>query len=340
MKISELEGFLRRRPTNDTRNSPVRILDMGEPPAPPGGGGGGNRIPDTPRHPPRRPANPERRIILVVAGVIGIIILLLFAGSFVTVIPAGCVGVKDTFGVVDSDVFQPGLHLKNPFTDVVVYSTRTQAYQESSDTISLDILSNEGLKVTVDLTVLYHIVPEEAPHIYKTVGTSYQDIIMRPPVHSVPRDIISRYDAKTLYSANTQDSPDRLRIENDIKSELVSRINAISNENSIGRGIVIEQVAIRNIVLPPVVTSAIENKLSMEQQIQQKQFEVDREKEEANRKIAEATGIAEANRIISNSINDQYLKWYWLQNLKEHTSTAYLQLGEDGFPVALTKGME
>jgi len=275
---------------------------------------------------------------------IGIIIMVVlfvvfFAGSFITVVPAGTIGVKDTFGVVDQNEFPSGIHIKNPFTRVVVMSTRTQPYVEpdSGDTITLDVLSNEGLKVAVGYTVLYRIVPERADELYRTVGENYPLIIMRTPIHAVPRDIISRYDAKTLYSANTLDNPDRLKIEQSVQDEIIRRINHDSNGNYIDRGIVIEQIGLRNIQLPQVVTDSIEAKLSMEQQIAQKKFEVNKEVEEANRKVAEASGIARSNQIISNSLTPEYLKWYWLQNLQNHQSTAYLQLGDDGFPMALTK---
>lgn len=275
---------------------------------------------------------------------IGIIIMVVlfvvfFAGSFITVVPAGTIGVKDTFGVVDQNEFPSGIHIKNPFTRVVVMSTRTQPYVEpdSGDTITLDVLSNEGLKVAVGYTVLYRIVPERADELYRTVGENYPLIIMRTPIHAVPRDIISRYDAKTLYSANTLDNPDRLKIEQSIQDEIIRRINHDSDGNYIDRGIVIEQIGLRNIQLPQVVTDSIEAKLSMEQQIAQKKFEVNKEVEEANRKVAEASGIARSNQIISNSLTPEYLKWYWLQNLQNHQSTAYLQLGDDGFPMALTK---
>jgi len=275
---------------------------------------------------------------------IGIIIMVVlfvvfFAGSFITVVPAGTIGVKDTFGVVDQNEFPSGIHIKNPFTRVVVMSTRTQPYVEpdSGDTITLDVLSNEGLKVAVGYTVLYRIVPERADELYRTVGENYPLIIMRTPIHAVPRDIISRYDAKTLYSANTLDNPDRLKIEQSVQDEIIRRINHDSNGNYIDRGIVIEQIGLRNIQLPQVVTDSIEAKLSMEQQIAQKKFEVNKEVEEANRKVAEASGIARFNQIISNSLTPEYLKWYWLQNLQNHQSTAYLQLGDDGFPMALTK---
>jgi len=276
----------------------------------------------------------DTKFVLTLMGIVFLVIFAVAAWfSMIYSVPAGAVGVQDTFGVVSDEIMQPGLHIKAPWTAIHEFSIRTQKYSEDSDVISIGALSNEGLTIGMGIAVNYHIVPSKVPELYKTVGPGYQAIVMKQPIHSVPRDIISMYDAKTLYSASvTPDNPDRMKIEN----ELYEGISAGMSE----RGIIVEQVFIRNIDLPQSLKDSITAKLQMEQEIARKQFEVQKEREEANRKVAEAQGIADSNRIISGSLTENYLKWYWLQNMQNNEATTYIQTGTDGFPIALTKAVD
>src|SRR4051812_11136566 len=104
-------------------------------------------------------------------GLGGLIILIgLLVGSVVQ-IDAGHVGVKKLYGNVQPDVLYSGLHLINPLVDVESIETRTQNYTMSGvhnegDKVGDDairVLSADGLEVTIDLTVLYRVVPEAAP---------------------------------------------------------------------------------------------------------------------------------------------------------------------------------
>jgi regulator of protease activity HflC (stomatin/prohibitin superfamily) len=261
-------------------------------------------------------------------------ILMAFASSCFVIVPAGNVGVADTFGVVGQTPLQPGLHVKLPWTDVYMFTTQVQKYYDTTtggdkDVAQIDALSNEGLKVTMDIAVNYHIDGNMAPELYRTVGLDYQNVIMKPPVHSVPRDLISKYDAKTLYSASSGNGTEnRAKIEQDLFTGISHQV---LDESGQSRGIVIEQVYLRNIVLPTTLTTAIESKLSMEQQIQQKQFEVQKQNMESDRMRAEAQGIADANKIIANSLTQSYLEWYAIEMMKSHTGATYfIPINSDG----------
>ena len=236
----------------------------------------------------------------------------------VTSIDAGNIGIKDTFGNVDANVFYPGLVVKSPFMNVVQMNTKTQEFTEIYPT-----LTNEGLDVSLDLTILYKLSPIEAVNIYKTVGTSYDDIIIRPQLRSVVRDIVAEYEAKDIYSS------DRTTIATKIQEKITPVCD--------GRGIIVETVLIRSVTLPEKIKAAIEQKLEAEQMIQKKQFEVKTEEMEADRKRAEAHGIADAQAIIDNSLTPDYLKWYWIETIgKREGDTYYIPVGEDGLPVMAT----
>ena len=272
--------------------------------------------------------------LMVILCVVVFIAIIIVGTSCFVIVPAGHVGVQDTFGSVAPDVLQPGLHLKNPFTGVIMFSTQTQKYYDpgttgDSDVATIAALSNEGLTIQMGIAVLYHIDPSYAPSIYKNIGVEYQSILMKQPIHAFPRDLISRYDFKTLYSAGASaDNPDRARIEQELTKGISAALQDTGGQN---RGIIIENVYIRAVDPPQSLKDSITAKLTMEQQIQQKAFEVQVAQKEAERKIAEAQGIAKANQIIANSITPGYIDWYTIEMMKEHTGATYfIPIGTDG----------
>jgi len=267
-------------------------------------------------------------IVLAGAFIIILFFALFFLGLF-TSVPAGNVGVADTFGVVDDNPWQPGLHVKAPWTGVSMFSGQTQKYMDygNSDVATITALSNEGLSVSMGVAVNYHLDTTKAPEVYKKIGPNYQSVIMVNPIHSVPRDIISKYDAKTLYSASIPGSPDRAKIESELYNGISSGINNVGVKDSV----IIEQVFIRNIDLPQSLKDSIASKLQMEQDIAKKEFEVKKQEMESNRMRVEAQGIADANKIIANSLTQSYLEWYSIEMMKSHTGATYfIPIGADG----------
>ena len=244
--------------------------------------------------------------------IFGVLIILigLFSSMF-RQIDAGKVGVKSLYGSVQPDVLQSGLHLINPLLDVTDYDIQTQNYtmsavhnegqQEGDDAIR--VLSNDGLEVVIDLTVLYRIDPQSAPKIFKQIGINYTDKIVRPVTRTRIRDNAVYYDAVALYSTKRNEFQQRIykTIEADFKS----------------RGLILEQLLIRNINLPASVKATIESKINAEQDAQKMQFVLQKEKQEAERKRVEAQGIADYQRIISSGLSDKQLQYEQIKAQKE-----------------------
>ena len=239
-----------------------------------------------------------------------IIALGIFSAMFKQV-DAGKVGVQSLYGSVKSDILTSGLQLVNPLMDVTIFDTKTQNYtmsaihdegeKEGDDAIR--VLSNDGLEVVIDLTVLYRISPNEAPKILKTIGVDYSDKIVRPITRTRIRDNAVYYDAVALYSTKRNEFQQRIfkSIEADFKS----------------RGLVLEQLLIRNINLPNSVKTTIESKINAEQDAQKMTFVLQKEKQEAERKRVEAQGIADYQRIISMGLTDKQLQYEQIKAQKE-----------------------
>lgn len=265
---------------------------------------------------------------------IGIIVI--FLGVFSSMfkqIDAGKVGVKSLYGKVQSDVLQSGLHLINPLLDVTIFDVQTQNYtmsaihsegaQEGDDAIR--VLSNDGLEVVIDLTVLYRVLPNDAPKILKGIGENYTDKIVRPVTRTRIRDNAVYYDAVALYSTKRNEFQQRIfkSIEDDFKK----------------RGLVLEQLLIRNINLPASVKTTIESKINAEQEAQKMQFVLQKEKQEAERKRVEAQGIADYQRIISTGLTDKQLQYEQIKAQKEiatSSNTKIIFMGKGSAPVILS----
>lgn len=251
-----------------------------------------------------------RYIFLVVAVVVALSLLL----ACVVTVPAGSIGVDDIFGVVSDQTRSPGISLKNPFTSVHIFSVKTLEVLESSA-----VPSKEGLIVSLDVSILYHMQSNMANQIYKTIGDDYLNVFIVPQLRSYIREITSRYDAKALYTTGRDNVT--VEIFNALEPKLMER------------GIVLEKVLLRDLRLPSTVTDAIEQKLKAEQEALQMQFVLQKEGFEAERKIIEAKGIAQSQAIINQNLSVPYLQWYWIQNLKYHNNTIYIPIGNNGLPI-------
>jgi regulator of protease activity HflC (stomatin/prohibitin superfamily) len=262
-----------------------------------------------------------------------VVILIGLLSSAFKQIDAGKVGVKSLFGNVQSDVLESGLHMVNPLVDITIFDAQTQNYtmsvihdegaKEGDDAIR--VLSNDGLEVIIDLTVLYRVLPNEAPKILKGIGENYTDKIVRPVTRTRIRDNAVYYDAVALYSTKRAEFQQRIfkTIEADFKS----------------RGLVLEQLLIRNINLPTSVKTTIESKINAEQEAQKMIFVLQKEKQEAERKRVEAQGIADYQKIISSGLTDKQLQYEQIKAQKEiatSSNTKIIFMGKGSAPVILS----
>lgn len=247
-------------------------------------------------------------------------------------IDAGNVGIKKLFGNVQPEVLHSGLHLINPLMDVTEVDTRTQNYTMSGvhnegDKVGDDairVLSADGLEVTIDLTVLYRLVPKDAPSMLKETGLDYKDKVVRPIARTKIRDCAVYYDAVALYSTK--------------RDEFQIRITKAIEDEFHKRGLLLENLLIRNISLPTSVKNAIEAKINAEQEAQKMQFVLQKEKQEAERKRVEAQGIADYQRIISESLTDKQLQYEQIKTMKElaaSTNSKIIIMGKGNTPMIL-----
>jgi len=261
--------------------------------------------------------------------------IILIAGIMIqsiVMIDAGQIGVKVLFGKVQNEVLGSGLHFINPLMEVRSLDIKTQNYTMSGTNDegmktgddAIRVLTADGLEVTIDLTVLYKLLPSEAPKLVRETGVDYTDKIVRPLTRTKIRDNAVYYDAISLYSSKRDEFQSRIfkSIEADFKV----------------RGLVLEQLLVRNITLPQSVKATIEQKINAEQDAQKMQFVLLKEKQEAERKRVEAQGIADYQRIINIGLTNQQLQYEQIKaylELAKSPNAKVIIMGKGNTPVIL-----
>ena len=279
--------------------------------------------------------SPLQSFAKVIRSIGFVIILIGIITSCVVQIDAGQVGVQKLFGKVQTRVLQSGLNFINPLVDVIKMDVKTKNYTmsgvhdegEKSGDDAIRVLAADGLEVTIDLSVLYRIVPSEAPRLLAQTGEDFEDKIVRPITRTRIRDNAVYYEAVALYSTKRDEFQQRIfkSIEDDFRK----------------RGLLLENLLVRNITLPASVKATIEQKINAEQDAQKMQFVLQKEKQEAERKRVEAQGIADYQRIISESLTDRQLQY---ESIKANLEIAKSQnakiiiMGKGNTPVILNSG--
>lgn len=237
-----------------------------------------------------------------------------------TVIPAGHVGVIDFFGTVSEHTLKAGINMVNPLAKIVKMSVKTQELKEV-----MDVPSKEGLTVQLEVSVLYHLNPEKAADVYKTVGEDYEGIILEPQFRSVTRGVTAGFEAKALYTSEREH----------LSKLILDEMDKVIEE----RGITVETAPLRRVGLPAGLSSSIEQKLQAEQESQRMQFVLTKEKQEADRKRIEAQGISDFQKIVNQGLNEQLLKWKGIEATEKLANSPNSKVviigGKDGLPLIL-----
>jgi regulator of protease activity HflC (stomatin/prohibitin superfamily) len=177
----------------------------------------------------------------------------------------------------------------NPLTSKIV---RTSIQTRNLE-LSLNLPSKEGLSITSQISILYRLEKNEVVKIVNNLGINYEGIIANV-FRSASADVCSQYFAKDMHSGK------RSEIESDIRKKMA--------DNLLSKGVIIESVLMKSIQLPLGLSKSIENKLQAEQDAMRMEFVLQQEKFEAERKIIEAKGTRDAQKILSEGLTIEILK--------------------------------
>ena len=262
---------------------------------------------------------------------IGFVALWALSSCIIQINP-GEIGVKILFGNIQKDVLGSGLHFVNPLLEIKKIDIKTQNYTMSgvndegdkSGDDAIRVLTSDGLEVTIDLTVLYRVVAPDAPRLLRETGDDFKDKIVRPITRTKIRDNAVYYQAVDLFGNKRDEFQQRIykSIEGDFKR----------------RGLMLEQLLVRNITLPNSVKASIESKINAEQDAKKMEFVLQKEKQEAERKRVEAQGISDYQRIISAGLTSQQLQYEQIKAMKElslSSNAKIIVMGKGNSPIIL-----
>ena len=223
----------------------------------------------------------------------------LFLLNGCAIIRPGNVGVKQSLGKLDTKIHEPGSVLINPIiTKMVIIPTQTNNIE-----VNLNLPSKEGLNVNAVISILYSIEEEKVRDLIENVGMDYEEVLILSVFRSAAADVCAQFYAKDMHSGN------RSVIEEKIKQSM--------DQVLLERGFNIEAVLMKSINLPKGLYRAIEKKLEAEQEAQRMEFVLQKERQEAERKKIEATGIRDAHLILTQGMNEQVVQWRSLEVLQE-----------------------
>ena len=209
------------------------------------------------------------------------------------------VGVKTRFGRVSSGPLQPGAQFVLPGVSSVLRVPSRVVNRE----VRLELPTREGLNVSAEVSILYRVQSERVASILEKSGLRYEDDVIIPVFRSAAADVSARFLAKDLHSGT------RAGIETAIRTQMMSVLEP--------RGFEVENVLLKSIRLPTDLARSIEEKLEAEQRSEQMRFVLDRERQEAERRTIEATGIRDAWAIIAQGLTPSIISYQSIEAFRE-----------------------
>ncbi len=258
-----------------------------------------------------------KRILQLAILVAAIIVVM----ASTTSIPTGNVGVLTLFGRVTGETLPEGIHVVNPLKSVQKLSVQTQSVKESAN-----VPSNEGLILALDTSLLFRLDKDKAAFVYQTVGDNYAEKIVEPTLRAAIRASTSAHSANALYT-NARELVQQ-QIQDELKSQLAPR------------GVIVENVLLRDVQLPAMLKGSIEAKQQAEQDALRMSFILQKEKQEAERKRIEAQGIADFQKIVATGISPQLLEWKGIEATEKLATSANAKVviignPKNGLPLVL-----
>jgi len=257
---------------------------------------------------------------LVGIAVAGLLLIILLFNS-ITRVGTGHVGVLTLFGRVTGEVLPEGMHLINPLKSNNELSIQTQEIKESAS-----VPSSEGLVMNLDTSMIYHLNPDKAAEVFQRIGIDYERRVIEPTLRASIREATASHSANALYTG------EREMVAKQIHDSLAEQMKQ--------RGILVENVLLRDIQLPQTLKASIESKQQAEQEALAMNFRLQKEKQEAERKRIEAGGIRDFQQIVAQGISPQLLEWKGIEateSLAKSSNSKVVVIGnnKNGLPLIL-----
>lgn len=242
--------------------------------------------------------------------------LVLSASGCARVVESGQAGVRFDFGKIAQEPLGVGWHFFVPgITTIEIWDVKTLEIKESAA-----VPSSEGLISTLDLSVLYNVPKDKVVMVRTMIGPDYIGTVVEPYIRESIRNVASGYEVKALFSDKG-------------RHEIGQKILEFLQNKLEPRGIIVQDVLLRDVQLPPAFAQSISMKLKTEQEALQKEFELQKAKKDAEIEVARAMGVAKSNEIIAGSITEAYLRYRWIEGLQTNQMQVVYVPTEANLPI-------
>lgn len=251
----------------------------------------------------------------------GLLCLYLVGQSFVLVGAGERAVIFNRFTGTQHDQLGEGLHLLLPWVQYpTVYDVKTHTYtmsasstesnaQAGSEKDALTALTADGLPVTLDMSVLFHVDPQNVWKLHREIGPMYVAKIVRPQARAHVRMVVSQYPVVDVYGGR--------------RAQIVAEINMRLKELFARNYIVLDEALLRHVSFSDEFQQAIEQKQVAQQEVQRMQFVLDQADKERRRKIIEAEGEAESIRLKAAALaqNPKLVEYEYVMRLPDNIRT-------------------
>jgi regulator of protease activity HflC (stomatin/prohibitin superfamily) len=191
---------------------------------------------------------------------------------------------------------------------------------------SANVPSSEGLMMSLDTSLIYHLNPDRAAEVFQKIGPDYETVVVEPTLRSAIREATASHTANALYTG------EREMVGKQIYDQVSTQLKE--------RGLTVENVLLRDIQLPATLKAAIEAKQQAEQESLAMNFRLQKETQEAQRKRIEAAGVRDFQQIVAQGITPSLLEWKGIEateNLAKSPNSKVVVIGnnKNGLPLIL-----
>ena len=280
------------------------------------------KFPDDSNGKPRRPASGlESSLPRFIIPIVALILVLPFVWPFVLVGAGERAVIFNRFSGVQQGQLGEGLHAVIPWVQsATIYDVKAQTYTMSGSATesnpsagnsndALLALTADGQPVSLEMSIRYHVDPQQTWKLHQQIGPNYLSKVVRPVVHSDVRMVIAKYPVIDVYGPR--------------RADIIAQINARLGRELAKSYLVLDEALLRDVSFSTQFQQAIEQKQVAQQDVARMAYERDRAEKERRRKIIEAEGEAESIRLKASALaaNPGLTQYEYVQNLPSNVKT-------------------
>jgi Membrane protease subunits, stomatin/prohibitin homologs len=265
----------------------------------------------------------SNRLGLAWRGFLLTVVCALLWTQMIVTIPAGHAGVlyrRFLGGTEMSRIYAEGIQVIFPWDRLYIFDTRIH-----EETHHLTVLSDRGLKVEMEVSVIFYPNPDRLPDLLTTVGQDYREKLVRPMLTTAVLSTAAGYPVEDFFS------PRLLSMRDEILTAVLGDLGR--------RPVTVDNILIRSVRLPESFNQAIDDTLVAQQRVIEQEHKVRQAAEKYKISYIEASGVRLTQALVNPGLNPDFLRWQGIEAtrlLAEGPNSKVVVIGgSDGLPLIL-----